>query len=389
MSKAKALWGGRFKKEIHPLLKSFSYSLAVDIELFEAEIAVDCAWAKMLAKAGVLKQTESRKLVKALKEIEKEIEKTTTSETRLAEWVDEYEDIHSLIQTKLENKVGVLGRKIHTGRSRNDLVVTSTRLYLRDRMIELSGLAQGLQAALVKAAEKAGDQVVSGMTHLRRAQPVLLAHHLLAYVEMLEEDLERLVDCGERMDVLPLGSAALAGSGIQIDQKFLAAELGFSAITRNSMAMVSDRAFITELMSVLSIMWMHFSRLSEDFILWNSEPFGYVELDDAFATGSSLMPQKKNPDVFELVRGKTGAVFGALQSMLVMQKGLPLTYNRDLQEDKPLLFDTLHETRMTMALLALTVETARFVPEAISRSVDDDVLYATDILDYLVHKKMQ
>lgn len=385
---AKALWGGRFKKGIHPSLKDFSYSLSTDLELLDAEIAVDAAWAKMLAKAGLISRAESSKLVKALGKVHAEIKAALASEKVMLEWAEAYEDIHTLIQTLLEKNVGVLGKKIHTGRSRNDLVVTSTRLYLRERSASILEGITGLQKGLIMSARSAGEAVISGVTHLRRAQPLLISHHLLAYVEMLEEDKTRFQDCLKRMDVMPLGSAALAGSGIDVDQKFLAKELGFSRITTNSLASVSDRAFITEFAADLAVLWMHLSRLSEDFILWNSEPFNYIELDDSFSTGSSLMPQKKNPDVFELTRGKSGFIMGLLQGLLVMQKGLALSYNRDLQEDKPRLFDAIHETLQALRVVALTVSTVTYTAEGIERSVDDDALYATDLLDYLVHKGM-
>jgi len=383
---AKVLWGGRFKKGMHPSLKNFSYSLATDIELLDAEIALDAAWAKMLARAGLISRADAQKLVRGLESVHRDVRSALGSERTVVEWIDTFEDIHTLIQTFLEKKVGALGKKIHTGRSRNDLVVTSTRLYLRGRTAAVLEGMTALQKGLVMSARTAGDAVISGVTHLRHAQPILVAHHLLAYVEMLQEDKGRFLDCLERMDVLPLGSAALAGSGIRIDQKFLARELGFSKITSNSLAAVSDRAFLTEFAADLAILWTHLSRLSEDFILWNSEPFNYVELDDSFSTGSSLMPQKKNPDVFELTRGKCGFIMGMLQGLLVMQKGLPLSYNRDLQEDKPHLFDSIHETLKTLEVLSLTIATCSYVPEGLKRSVDDDSLFATDILDYLVHK---
>ena len=226
------------------------------------------------------------------------------------------------------------------------------------------------------------------MTHLRKAQPILLAHHLLAYVEMLEEDKARLRDSAKRVNVMPLGSAALAGSALPLDQKFLQKELGFASIASNSLTAVSDRGFLVEFLSVVSILWMHLSRLAEDFILWNSEAFGYVELDDAFATGSSLMPQKKNPDVFELVRGRAGVIFGHLQALLTIQKGLPLSYNRDLQEDKPGVFDAIKKTTTALELLALTVGSVSWHKKAIAKAVEDDSLFATDILEYLVRKKV-
>jgi argininosuccinate lyase len=382
----KTLWGGRFKKEMHPLLKCFSYSLFADYRLLEAELCVDEAWVKMLARVGLLTRTESRKLQRALKTIGKELGLKDPHDTVERKYLNRYEDIHTLIQAKLEEKVGGLAKKIHAGRSRNDLVVTSTKVYLRDKIAAINAKAVHLQSALVGCAEKVGGTAVAGMTHLKKAQPVLLAHHLLAYVEMLDEDRSRLEDAKKRIDVLPLGSGALAGSSLPIDREFLAEELGFSKIARNSMAAVSDRAFLTEFMSHLAILWMHLSRLADDFILWNSEPFHYVELDDAFATGSSLMPHKKNPDVFELIRGRSAVIFGYLQSLLVVQKGLPLTYNRDLQEDKPGVFDAISKTELACEVLALTLESVTFNPQALAESVQDDHLFATDILEYLVKK---
>ena len=376
-----ALWGGRFKKEISEILKEFSYSLEVDGELLEAELRVNDAWVKMLAKAELVTKAESSKLARGLKAIEKDLKGADWS------WLaDKYEDVHSLIQSKLEDKVGKVAKKLHTGRSRNDLVVTSTRLYLKSKIDTVDEKITKFQKALVALAKDAGGSVISGMTHLRRAQPVLIAHHLLAYVEMAEEDKVRLEAAKEHMDVLPLGSAALAGSSLEIDQKYLAKQLGFSKVATNSMAAVSDRGFLVELLSALSILWMHLSRLSEDFILWNSEPFQFIELDDAYATGSSLMPQKKNPDVFELIRGRSAVIFGHLQTELILQKGLPLAYNRDLQEDKPPVFDALHKTEMALELLAGTIETLELKPKAMEVTVLDDDLYATDVLEYLVRK---
>jgi argininosuccinate lyase len=380
---SKKLWGGRFKKEMHPALRCFSYSLAVEKELFDAELAVNAAWAKMLARTAIITQAESKAILKGLARIEKDLEGKD-----IARYVAEVEDIHTLIQSELEKRSGAVAKKLHTGRSRNDLVVTSTRVCLREKIAVIRYETSRLQKALVAAAEKAQGAIVPGMTHLRKAQPVLLAHHLLAYVEMLEEDKARLADTLKRVNILPIGSAALAGSALPIDQKFLAKELGFEKIARNSMTAVSDRGFLAEFLANLSILWMHLSRLAEDFILWNSEAFGYVELDDAFATGSSLMPQKKNPDVFELVRGRAGVIFGHLQSILTVQKGLPLSYNRDLQEDKPGAFDAVHKTTIALEVLALTVASATWQKKAMAKAVADDTLFATDILEYLVRKKV-
>lgn len=379
----KKMWGGRFKKEMHPMLKCFSYSLHVDSELLEAELEVDAAWVKMLGKIKVLKPAEVSRMISGLKAVGKEFKGKP-----LCNSIKDYEDVHTLIQSSLEKKIGALGKKIHTGRSRNDLVVTSTRVWVKNKLGVLDGQIQKAQKALVKAAEKSDGAVIAGLTHLKKAQPVLMAHHLLAYVEMLQEDRERLADAFKRVDVLPLGSAALAGSALPLDRKFLARELGFSKISANSMAATSDRAFLAELLSGLAIVWVHLSRLSEDFILWNSEAFGYIELDDAFATGSSLMPQKKNPDVFELIRGRSAGVFGQLQALLVLQKGLPLAYNRDLQDDKPPVFDAVRKTSSALELLALTVESLSFNTKAMKVSVEDDNLYATDLLEFLVQKKI-
>ncbi len=384
----KKLWGGRFKKEMHPVLKCFSYSLAVDHELLEAELRVNAAWARMLARIRLITPREAAKLVRGLKSIAKDFGIPGGGKPFDLASFRNYEDVHTLIQSLLEKKAGAVAKKIHTARSRNDLVVTSTRIYLRDKLQFLDGKIKLTQKALVLCAEKAGGLIIPGMTHLRKAQPVLLAHHLLAYVEMLEEDRLRFLDAGKRVNILPLGSGALAGSGLPIDQKFLAKELGFAKIAANSLAAVADRGFMTEVLSGLAILWMHLSRLSEDFILWNSEPFHYLELDDAFATGSSLMPHKKNPDVFELIRGRSAVIFGHLQALLTLQKGLPLAYNRDLQEDKPALFDALRKTGSALEVLRLTVDSVSFNRDAIQTALDDEGLFATDVLEYLVKKKV-
>lgn len=379
----KSLWGGRFKKGMHPALQCFSYSLHVDGELLEAELRVNEVWIKMLAKVKLLTQAEASKMLRGLKAVEKEYKGKP-----LCQFVKDFEDVHTLIQASLEKNIANLGKKIHTGRSRNDLVVTSTRVWLREKVLELDLQMTGVQKALVKAASKAGQATIAGMTHLQKAQPILMAHHLLAYVEMIQEDRQRLQDFQKRVNVLPLGSAALAGSALPLDRNFVAKALGFSKVAANSMAATSDRGFLAEFLSVLSILWVHLSRLSEDFILWNSEPFDYIELDDSFATGSSLMPQKKNPDVFELVRGRSAGIFAALQSLLVVQKGLPLAYNRDLQDDKPPVFEAYRKTSSALKLLSLTIESISFNQQAMALSVEDDNLYATDLLEYLVQKGM-
>ena len=383
---AKNLWGGRFKKELDSTLKCFSYSLYVDGELLPSEIRVNQAYAKMLARVGLIKAAEGRRLVRALDQIGKKFRVKDPHENPLLRYGKNIEDVHTFIQLELEKKVGALGKKIHTGRSRNDLVVTSTLVYLKEKLPLAEKKIGRLQRSLVDFAGKAGKTVVPGLTHTKWAQPVLLAHHVLAYVSMLERDRSRLRDALGRMETLPLGAAALGGSSLKLDPKFVARELGFSKVTENSIDSVSDRDFAAETLSVLALLWMHLSRLSEDFILWNSEAFGFVTLDDSTATGSSLMPQKKNPDVFELARGRAGAIFGRLISMLTMLKGLPLSYNRDLQEDKPALFDSIHKTELVLEALGITISRAEVAEGAKSWVGEDDFLYATDLLEYLVEK---
>jgi len=380
---AKALWGGRFKKEIHPKLKAFSYSLVSDRHLLDAELAVNEAYVKMLARIGLVSRTEKDRILSGLRKIRRDF-----AGKDLSPLSGQYEDIHTLIQVQLEKTAGPAAKKIHTGRSRNDLVATSTRVYLREKIQCLDQCLREFELSLVECAERAGDAVIPGLTHLKKAMPVLLSHHLLAYVEMLEEDRERFRDNRKRVNVLGLGSGSLAGSTLPLDREFLARELKFEKISSNSMAAVSDRAWLTEFMSGLAILWVHLSRLAEDFILWNSEAFGYIELDDAFATGSSLMPQKKNPDVFELIRGRSGTIFGQLQSLLVMQKGLALAYNRDLQEDKPPVFEAISKTESALELLTLTLRSVTFNRNKIREAVLEDDLFATDLLEYLVLRKV-
>jgi argininosuccinate lyase len=379
----KKLWGGRFAKEAAQILKEFSYSFLVDSELLAAELCVNRAYARMLARIKLISAGECSSLLKGLAKIEK-----AWKPGDACRYFETIEDVHTFIQQELERIAGPVGKKIHTGRSRNDLVITSTLIYLRGKLTELDQKMKGVQLALVGCAERAEGAVIPGFTHLKKAQPVLLAHHLLAYVELLESDRCRLSDALGRMNALPLGSGSIAGSALPIDRAFLAKELGFAKVSANSMATVADRSFAVETLSALAILWMHLSRLSEDFILWNSEPFRFVELDDAFATGSSLMPQKKNPDVFELVRGRTGVIFGHLMAILTIQKGLPMTYNRDLQEDKPGLFDALRKTKVALEVLEGTLATCEFNREAMAQAVEEDGLYATDILEYLVRKGM-
>ncbi len=379
----KKLWGGRFQKETDTLLKEFSYSFLVDSELLTAELGVNRAYARMLAKIKLISARECSRLLRGLDKIEK-----SWKPGDACRYYKTMEDVHTFIQQELERLAGPVGKKIHTARSRNDLVVTSTLIYLRGKITGLREKIRGVQGALVHCSERTHDAVIPGFTHMRKAQPVLLAHHLLAYVEMLEEDFARLGDAAGRMNSLPLGSGSIAGSSLPIDRAFLAKQLGFKKVSANSMAAVSDRAFAAETLSALAILWMHLSRLAEDFILWNSEAFRFVELDDAFATGSSLMPQKKNPDVFELIRGRSGVIFGHLMALLTVQKGLPMAYNRDLQEDKPGLFDVLRKTEVALGVLGATLKTCTFNQADMAQAVEEDGLYATDVLEYLVRKGM-
>ncbi len=381
----KKLWGGRFTKELNATVKCFTYSLAVDHELFEPEIAVNQAHARMLARVGLLTRREGRRLHSALERIGKKFQVKDPHKSPLAPFMKPIEDIHTFIQLQLEKQVGPLAKKIHTGRSRNDLVVTSTLVYLKRKIPAVTEKITKLQRTLVEFAEKAAEAVIPGLTHLKRAQPVLLAHHLLAYVAMLDRDRARLKDTLSRMDKLPLGAGALAGSGLRLDPKFVARQLGFSGVTENSLDAVSDRDFVLETLSALAILWVHLSRLAEDFILWNSEAFGFVTLDDSVATGSSLMPQKKNPDVFELVRGRSGVIFGHLLSTLTLLKGLPLAYNRDLQEDKPALFSAIHKSELALEALSVTISRTD-LGDGIKKWQEDDSIYATDLLEYLVEK---
>ncbi len=380
----KPLWSSRFKKELNPILKCFSYSLRVDGELLQAEIRVNQAHAKMLARVGLISRAEGRRLISALASIGKKFQ-AKGHQNPLASHMH-VEDVHTFVQGELEKNVGALAKKIHTGRSRNDLVVTSTLVYLKERLPRVDKKIGGFQKSLVDFAEKAEETVIPGLTHLKRAQPILLAHQILAYVGMLERDRNRLEDALSRMDKLPLGAAALGGSSLRLDPKFVARELGFSGVSENSLDSVSDRDFVAETLSALAILWMHLSRLAEDFILWNSEAFGFITLDDSVATGSSLMPQKKNPDIFELVRGRAGVIFGHLVSLLTLLKGLPLAYNRDLQEDKPALFDAIHKTEMALEALRVTVSQTNIAEGVNEWAEGEDFLYATDLLEYLVDK---
>lgn len=374
------LWGGRFTKRTDPLVERYTSSIAVDYRLARYDVVGSIAHAKMLGRCRIVSKTESQRLVSGLSKILRAID-TGRWKPRTS-----FEDIHSQIQHLLEEVAGPVARKLHTARSRNDQVSVDLRLYCREAVAQLSASIQQAQRELVRCAKKYHDVVIPGYTHLQRAQPVLLAHHLLAYVEMLERDVERLTDARTRIDVLPLGAGALAGTSLPIDRRYVAKLLGFARVAGNSMDAVSDRDFVLEVLSILANLGIHLSRLSEDMILWTTEEFGIVSLDDAFATGSSLMPQKKNPDVPELIRGQAGLVVGALTAFLTVMKGLPLSYNRDLQWDKRCLFDAVEMSHDALHVLVRLIPHVRVRRDRARALLASDALCATDVAEYLVQR---
>jgi argininosuccinate lyase len=371
---------GRFKKPLAPSVVRYTSSLPFDWRLYPYDIAGSIAHARMLAKQKIISPKEAEKLVKGLKSVQKEIEQGKFK------FKLELEDIHMAIESRLMDKVGKVGGKLHTARSRNDKVALDMRLFARDAILgAMEGLSE-LQGALIGLAEANKDVIIPGYTHLQAAQPILLAHHLLAYFEMLQRDVERFGDCLVRTDVLPLGSGALAGVAYKIDRQFLAKELGFSQVSQNSLDAVSDRDFVLEYEAAASICMMHLSRLAEEIVLWSSAEFDFIELDEAYATGSSIMPQKKNPDVAELARGKTGRVYGSLMALLTAMKSLPLAYNRDLQEDKEGFFDTVDTVISTLEVFSGMIESLRIKAESIGWALERGYILATDLADYLVKK---
>ena len=374
------LWAGRFRGRTNQLVDRFTSSLAFDRRLYAHDIRGSIAHCKTLARAGVISRREASALVLGLENVWVELD-----ENRFP-FTPEDEDIHMAIERRLTELIGPLGGKMHTGRSRNDQVALDIRLYLRDALAVLQGGLLGVQHALVTQARDNVDVVMPGYTHLQRAQPVLFAHHLLAYVDMFERDKSRLRDALFRLDVMPLGSGALAGANYPLDRAYTARLLGFARVTENSLDAVSDRDFAVEVLSALSIVMMHLSRLSEELVLWSSQEFQFVELPDAFCTGSSMMPQKKNPDVPELVRGKTGRVYGHLVGLLTTMKGLPMSYNRDLQEDKEPLFDAVDTVTASLELYADLLKGLSVRRAMMARAAESGFLLATDLADYLVTK---
>ena len=374
------MWTGRFQQPTDAGLRTFSESVSFDWRLFRHDIAGSIAHAAALRAAGLLSDEELTQIESGLREIGEEIAR--------GDFVfrQELEDVHMNIEAALTQRIGAAGAKLHTARSRNDQVALDLRLYLRAEIDEIVATLRTMQHALVELAARNPDAVLPGYTHLQRAQPVLFAHHLLAYVEMFDRDAARLADCRRRLDVLPLGSGALAGSTINLDRELIAQKLGFPAISQNSMDAVSDRDFACEFLAAAALIGMHLSRLSEDVILWATSEFAFVTLSDAFTTGSSLMPQKKNPDVAELTRGKTGRLYGNLFRLLTVLKGLPMTYNRDLQEDKEAVFDSVDTLKLTLGVFAAMLGEARVETAAMARAAADPNLLATDLADYLVLK---
>ncbi|MFQ5930865.1 MAG: argininosuccinate lyase [Nitrospiraceae bacterium] len=380
LNPAEKPWGGRFQERTHRLVETFTSSLPVDRRLYRYDILGSIAHCKGLERAGVLTRREATAIIRGLEDIRAEID-----DGRFP-FASEDEDIHMAIERRLTTVIGPVGGKLHTGRSRNDQVALDLRLYLRDGLGTVLEGARRFQQALIGQARRHLDVVMPGYTHLQRAQPVLFAHHLLAYAEMIERDKGRLRDTLLRLDELPLGAGALAGTNYPVDRAYVAKLLSFSRVTVNSLDTVSDRDFVIETLSALSILMMHLSRLSEELVLWSSQEFQFVTLPDAFCTGSSMMPQKKNPDVPELIRGKTGRVYGHLFALLTTLKGLPLSYNRDLQEDKEALFDGLDTVTAAQQVLTELIKGLTVHRAALARAAGSGYLLATELADYLVAK---
>jgi argininosuccinate lyase len=372
------MWHGRFQQTTAKLLSRYSESISFDWRLHAYDIQGSIAHSKALLAAGILTPAEQSAIESGLLHIGADID------SGAFHFDPALEDIHMNIEAELTRRIGPPGAKLHTARSRNDQVALDLRLFLRAETNAIAALLRALQASLVGLASANIDVIIPGYTHLQRAQPVYFAHHLLAYVEMLDRDAQRLADLRKRIDVMPLGSGAIAGSTIVLDRALIARELGFSAITQNSMDAVSDRDFACELLAAIAITGMHLSRLSEDLILWASSEFGFILISDAFSTGSSLMPQKKNPDVAELTRGKTGRLYGNLLSLLTTLKGLPLTYNRDMQEDKEPVFDSIDTIKAALEINAAMLSEIKVNPSRAAAAVSDPMLLATDLADFLV-----
>jgi argininosuccinate lyase len=374
------LWGGRFEKGTDAMVNEFNASVRFDSRLFLEDVKGSMAHVKMLAKQKILTEEEAQSILVGLKGIADDV-----ADGKL-EITSEYEDVHSFVEASLIDRIGEAGKKMHTGRSRNDQVALDMRLYIRDEIDETLNLLKGLLETLESLIEKNTETYMPGFTHMQKAQPVTLAHHLGAYFEMFRRDRERLISVRKRMNFCPLGSGALAGTTYPLDREYTAKLLGFSGICRNSMDGVSDRDYVIEFLDALSLVMMHLSRFCEEIIMWNSNEYGFVELDDSYSTGSSIMPQKKNPDIAELIRGKTGRVYGELMSMLTTMKGLPLAYNKDMQEDKEGTFDAIDTVSSCLELFTGLLSTTKFNKKKMKQSAFGGFTNATDAADYLVGK---
>jgi argininosuccinate lyase len=372
------LWGGRFAGATAGSVEAFTASIEVDARLYRHDIAGSIAHARMLARQRIISPREGRRIVAGLEAIRSEIDagkfRFSTAD----------EDIHMNIERRLIERIGPAGEKLHTARSRNDQVALDLRLYLRDELKEIVAGLDLFKRELARTAKRHIDVIMPGYTHLQRAQPVLFSHHVLAYAEMIERDAERMRDCLKRVDVLPLGAGALAGTTLAIDRRYVAGLLGFSRVSKNSIDSVSDRDFALEFIAAAAIFFVHLSRLAEEWVLWSSAEFGFIELPDGYCTGSSMMPQKKNPDVPELVRGKAGRIFGHLQALLTIMKGLPLAYNRDLQEDKQPLFDTVDTVKASLEIMRELAAGIKVKSERMAAAAVEGFMNATDFADYLV-----
>ncbi len=372
------LWGGRFSKATDTIVDDFNSSIRFDGAMYAQDIEGSMAHAEMLGRQNIIPKEDADLIVKTLAEIKTDIDDGKV------EFLIDAEDIHMNIETILISRIGDVGKRLHTGRSRNDQVALDIRMYLRAQIDEISAMAEDLKKALLKIAEENLDTIMPGYTHLQKAQPITLAHHVMAYYEMLRRDCERLIDCRKRLNLMPLGSGALAGTTYPLDREFVAEKLGFDGITLNSLDGVSDRDFVCELAFDLSLIMTHLSRFSEEIILWSSHEFSFIDLDDAYSTGSSIMPQKKNPDVAELVRGKTGRVYGSLMGLLTVMKGIPLAYNKDMQEDKEQIFDAVNTVKMCLPVFTQMLLTMKIKKDNMLNGAKGGFTNATDVADYLV-----
>lgn len=374
------MWEGRFSKDLDKRTNDFNSSIKFDYKLYKEDIAGSIAHAKMLAKQNIIQKEDEDKIIFGLESILKDIENGNL------EFDPNAEDIHMFVESELTKRIGDSGKRLHTARSRNDQVALDIRMYLKKQNLEIINKLKKLITTLIVKAKENTETIMPGYTHMQRAQPITFAHHLMAYAEMFKRDIQRLNETYKRTDICPIGSCALAGTTYNLDRKFEANELGFSEVSANSLDGVSDRDFIIELLSDISIIMMHLSRISEEIILWSSWEFKFIELDDSFSTGSSIMPQKKNPDITELIRGKTGRVYGNLMGMLTVMKGTPLAYNKDMQEDKELIFDAIDTVNLSLSTINPLIDTMLVLKENMKAGAEKGFINATDCADYLVEK---